>query len=310
MLHRRSVHLDGLRGLAIASVVAYHAGVFAPGWLGVHLFFGLSGYLIAQALTPGANLAAFYGRRAFRILPAFGAYLAVAAIAATLYGLPLTDFAWFAIFAGNARISIGPIEAAGLLGHLWSIAVEAQLYALAPLLVAAARTSRLSASLIVAVGFLLRVLWWQSYSTDEAWRAALAIDSFGVGVLLAAHGSPKHLPEFLTAKPLVWLGLISYSLYLWHPLVFAIGRYLGAGIGWQVVASLPVAWLSYRIVELPAQKWARRHFHGPSSTQNAPASAATLVTTTRFRLPSDTPVKSSATPATVMGVEGVPTARR
>src|SRR5438105_4405762 len=68
--------LDGVRAIAVLGVIASHAGIFGLGWIGVDIFFGLSGYLItgifdAKAIKPAARdyFVPFYMRRALRILP-------------------------------------------------------------------------------------------------------------------------------------------------------------------------------------------------------------------------------------------------
>src|SRR4051812_25456940 len=76
--HRRThlAALDGLRGLAVIAVLLFHAGKLRGGFLGVDLFFALSGYLITSLLlaeveaTGGIDLLAFWGRRLRRLLPA------------------------------------------------------------------------------------------------------------------------------------------------------------------------------------------------------------------------------------------------
>src|SRR5215470_3173171 len=88
--------IDGLRGLAVICVVLFHARVpgFAGGYVGVDVFFVISGYLITQLLARSAGehpqrwLKEFYLRRGRRILPALLVTLAVTAAAATLYTLP------------------------------------------------------------------------------------------------------------------------------------------------------------------------------------------------------------------------------
>ena len=87
--------LDGLRALAVLLVVFFHAGWLRFGWIGVQIFFVLSGYLITTGLlesrgdSVGAYLKRFYGRRALRIFPLYYAYLAVIALAAAVVALLL-----------------------------------------------------------------------------------------------------------------------------------------------------------------------------------------------------------------------------
>ena len=148
--------LDGLRGLAVAAVVVFHAGPagwLPGGFLGVSLFFTLSGYLITSlALTEVAehgrlDVLAFYARRVRRLLPALVALLGGIIVLARfvdvaarterqiLGGLTYTSN-WLQITqnVSYAELWQGP----GVLDHLWSLAIEEQWYLLFPLLVAAA----------------------------------------------------------------------------------------------------------------------------------------------------------------------------
>src|ERR1700742_4153327 len=91
--HRKDI--DGLRAVAILPVLFYHANLwpFAGGYVGVDIFFVLSGYLITGLIlrehaTKGFSLVAFYDRRVRRILPALGVVLVVATAAAMFVLLP------------------------------------------------------------------------------------------------------------------------------------------------------------------------------------------------------------------------------
>src|SRR4029077_13536960 len=82
-MNSRLAELDGLRGIAIALVVLFHFGLFPPGWVGVQLFFVLSGYLISDILLTEkekpfpAYLSRFYWRRSLRIFPLYFFYLII-----------------------------------------------------------------------------------------------------------------------------------------------------------------------------------------------------------------------------------------
>lgn len=145
--------LDGLRALAVSAVIAYHAELdwLPGGFLGVEVFFVISGYLITSLLlrehraTGRLDLRAFWLRRARRLLPALFALLAASAIWSVIF-LPDTigrlraDVLAALTYVTNWWLVIGEwsyFEAAGrppLLQHLWSLAVEEQFYLLWPLL--------------------------------------------------------------------------------------------------------------------------------------------------------------------------------
>ncbi len=145
--------LDGLRGLAVTAVLLFHAGQLRGGFLGVDLFFVLSGFLITGLLLGEIGkrnrigLAAFWGRRARRLLPALIVMGVAVLLLAWAFGSPallalaLDDAPWAAAQAVNWHFvaeQVGYWNASDtrLFAHLWSIAVEWQFYLLWPLVVA------------------------------------------------------------------------------------------------------------------------------------------------------------------------------
>src|SRR4051812_42278396 len=164
--------LDGLRGIAIAIVVGYHAfGFPLGGWLGVDLFFVLSGFLITTLLleehdrTGRVSLRAFYVRRARRLLPALGAVLALIAVVGPLYYSPglLASIVASGLYAANIVRGFGQSDFlnATPAAHLWSLAQEEQFYVLWPIALIWFRrrlTERRLMSLLAA-GFIALVLY-------------------------------------------------------------------------------------------------------------------------------------------------------
>lgn len=154
MKYRQEV--DGLRAVAVLPVILYHAGfsAFSGGYVGVDIFFVISGYLITtillKELAEGRySIWKFYERRARRILPALFVVIAVSVpLAAILMTpLPFQDFAQsvfaVAVFASNIFFSVEQADyfrqEAELLPllHTWSLAVEEQFYIIFPVLLAA-----------------------------------------------------------------------------------------------------------------------------------------------------------------------------
>lgn len=181
--------VQGLRAIAVLLVVLAHAGVphFAGGYLGVDVFFVISGYVITGLLLRQRdaplrhNLAAFYARRIRRIVPAATVVL-VATIIATYYwlgpttGVPLlTDARWASLFAVNWHFIqtnssyFIPGVLPSLVTHYWSLAIEEQFYIFFPLIVfslgmvfVARRRSALATVLVLAI---VASSWWSVHLT-------------------------------------------------------------------------------------------------------------------------------------------------
>jgi peptidoglycan/LPS O-acetylase OafA/YrhL len=152
----RAPGLDGVRALAVLAVLAFHEGLpwIPGGFLGVDVFFVLSGYLITDVLVTRfrrdgrIDLRTFYQRRARRLLPALALMLATvtaavsllepaqrAALRPALLGAVTYTSNWWQAFAHQSYFSLyGPPPT---FQHLWSLAVEEQFYLIWPLLLAA-----------------------------------------------------------------------------------------------------------------------------------------------------------------------------
>ena len=326
--------IDGLRAIAVLPVVFYHAGLpgFSGGFVGVDVFFVISGYLITGILwreiaQNDMSILRFYERRARRILPALLAVILFATIGAVFILTPeeLSNFAASVIgstfFVQNfvLHAQAGYFDAASEtkpLLHIWSLAVEEQFYIFFPLaLLAAARFMRRNGILILlalaaitsfglsvwlverspafnfymlpprawellagsllaiagttavasprardvgsVLGLLAILLPVYLYSADTpfpSYTAAPAV--LGASALIWA-GPHSLVGRMLAWRPLVFIGLISYSLYLWHwpliafhSLVFPGEKQLTHGLI-LVGLSLVLATASWRFVEQP-----------------------------------------------------------
>jgi peptidoglycan/LPS O-acetylase OafA/YrhL len=151
--HDRQRALDGLRGVAILMVVAYHAapGVVRGGFVGVSVFFTLSGYLIGTRLidewsdTGRLDLVRFWSKRARRLLPAALVTIVVSAVVAyrrgdfdrTLgrAGLAAATYHqnWYQLSRSGGYGAL--FDRASPLDHFWSLAIEEQFYLMWPMIV-------------------------------------------------------------------------------------------------------------------------------------------------------------------------------
>jgi peptidoglycan/LPS O-acetylase OafA/YrhL len=339
--------LDGLRGVAIALVLADHVGWLPGGFLGVDVFFVLSGFLITTLLLDewerGNRIAlrSFYLRRARRLLPALVALLLLLGIFALLDAASGKTSAAAEIAKGIAVCLFYVANFWRTTGHslasplqqMWSLAEEEQFYILwPPLLIVAlrlrVRLGGLAVSLAAAavavmvwrahlgspgpnffspetrcdpllIGCLLGVLRqsgtlprvstmvatiagaalaadiWFASSEWGSWgfttRLGFPIAALATAVLIVAVLDDS--ARLLRFSPIVRLGVISYSLYVWHVLVLV--SFDGAAgprnliRSAAILVSIAIAWLSYRYIEQPFRK-RRRVSRAPASALTAP----------------------------------------
>jgi peptidoglycan/LPS O-acetylase OafA/YrhL len=333
MQYRKEV--DGLRAVAVVPVILFHAGMpgVGGGFVGVDVFFVISGYLISTLLLDEADrgklsILQFYERRARRILPALFLVMAVTILAACVLMTAgqLKELGYgvmgVALFCSNIvfwkRSSYFRAESAqNPLLHTWSLGIEEQYYVLFPLAVLFfwPRFRRLFVwAVIVTLAVSLGLAQWGSAAAPgaafyllptRAWEllAGVAVTlirrkgevaSRGTGDILAVLGlamilfavfayrdttpfpgifavppvagaaliiafaRPDNLVgRLLSMKPFVWIGLVSYSAYLWHQPLFAFARIWGVSESNLAVflllgaISVVLAYFTWKHVENP-----------------------------------------------------------
>jgi peptidoglycan/LPS O-acetylase OafA/YrhL len=243
---RHLPQLDGVRAIAIAAVVAYHLGYLGGGWIGVDVFFVLSGYLITSILIEGSgplgSLGRFWGRRARRLLPAVMLLLVVLSLYSSLRGPGVVpaqlrspalatafyEANWQQIIAGSNYFAHSllpsPFE------HTWSLAIEEQYYVVWPLLLGGliwatrkrptrliAATAGLAAASAVWMGVAAHI-----YGTN---RAYLGTDTRAwellLGGALAMAARPSHRPRpsrfWSLAAPVGLVGVLAGMLVATRP---------------------------------------------------------------------------------------------
>ena len=255
--------VEGLRAIAVGLVVANHAGVpwVSGGFVGVDVFFVLSGFLITGLLlrererSGRTSLLGFYARRVRRILPA-GTLVAVVTVLASYHWLGFLrgnriagDGRWVALFAGNLHFAADGTKylnanvPASPLQHYWSLAVEEQFYLLWPVLLATTavlcRRSSLRITLAgVLSGMIVSSLAWSVVETSSngtwaffspltrAWELALGgLIAVAVPLLRSRDGRPRAAWASLS-----WVGLL---------VMLASAYTIGSGTafpGWAVTA--------------------------------------------------------------------------
>lgn len=327
--------IDGLRGVAVLSVVAFHFFSYkiTGGFIGVDVFFVISGFLISSILFANFergdfSITEFYNKRIRRIFPSL-----ITVVLASL------GFGWFvllsdeyqqlgkhvvggATFVSNLILSSenGYFGTSGdfkPLLHLWSLAIEEQFYIFWPLLLWFAHRCKwnfLPLMIVAAIGsfvgniymiesnptatfywpiyrfwelaiggilagitlsypqvlqkyhharsfigFILLIIGFVTidrYTQFPGWWALLP--TISAALLISAGPTAWINRAILSNKVLIWFGLISYPLYLWHWPLFSFARILEGSLDGKlsikvslILASVLLAWLTYRFIETP-----------------------------------------------------------
>ena len=290
--------IDGLRAVAVLLVVAYHLHLplVHGGFIGVDIFFVISGFLITGIIARDIDasrfsLAAFYERRARRILPALVVMMLVSTLCALVYLLPLelcayaksllaTTFSYANVYFWSTQDYFDAPALLKPLLHTWSLAVEEQFYVILPLLLMffarypksrrnlalvillvaslaysvwgafhapasafyllPSRAWELLAGATLALGLIppIRQRWLAEFLSIAglgliifaAWKFTAATPFPGLAALLPCLGALMIMAggrggrcwagHLLSLPPMRFVGLISYSVYLWHwPLI-------------------------------------------------------------------------------------------
>ncbi len=330
--------VDGLRAVAVVPVVLFHAGLpwLSGGYVGVDVFFVISGYLITSIILAEQSegrfsIAAFYERRARRILPALFLVMLACLPFAWWWMTPhhlkslaqsMVAATWFVpnlyFFLKNGYFETDADEKP--LIHTWSLGVEEQYYIAFPWLVMACRRfgpGMLGTMIAVTAIVSLVASEWAAHfhpvgnfylAPTRAWELALGsllamaaihdlprmplglarrnlLSMAGLAMIIVpmfAYGPATLFPglhalaptvgaalvigfaradtlvgRLLSWRPMVGIGLVSYSIYLWHQPLFAFARLYSTGkpapwlLGVLTLTSLALAGLTWRFVELP-----------------------------------------------------------
>lgn len=331
--------IDGLRAIAVLAVVLYHYGIggINGGFVGVDIFFVISGFLITgiihKEITRGDfSFSGFYERRIRRIFPALFAMLLVTLFVAAWLLLPsdlvrLGNSAIATLLFGSnllfwRKSSYFDISSEyNPLLHTWSLAVEEQFYIGLPILLIllqrygkgwlkavlfvctivsfalcvwmqalrpsatffllpfrawelllggllavgvvppiVSRPLRETFSGLALVALLWSLTWIKAGPAFPGWQAAIPVLATAVLLHAGTYGDSQ-VKRLLSLRPLVFVGLISYSLYLWHWPLLVFVRYrngmapLEPDLSWLLLAvALLLAIASYRWVETPFRR--------------------------------------------------------
>jgi peptidoglycan/LPS O-acetylase OafA/YrhL len=331
--------IDGLRALAVSAVIANHFReyVLPGGYLGVDIFFVISGYVILSSILTGKAdsitdfLFHFYARRVRRIIPALVLFVVICGLATCLVS-PNSTFSIktgiAALFAvSNIQLLwqstnyFSPSTQYNTFMHTWSLGVEEQFYLIFPLIVylcvyyrertygrhlllvilAALSLASIAYNITLsrtdpsAAFFLMPARFWElgmgamtylSVSlTGQRRRSSFPTGSSGflilviiatlfaparfvmpatilivatTGLLIAAVTPQSITYRALTLRPVLFIGKISYSLYLWHWGVLSVSRWFVDDTIWSIpgllALTLAFASLSYFYVEAPLRR--------------------------------------------------------
>lgn len=327
--------IDGLRSVAVLPVILFHAGfeVFSGGYVGVDVFFVISGFLITTILLEELergqfSVVRFYERRARRILPALFVVMAACVPPALLWMLPsaLRNFGQSLVAASVFLSNVFFAQGASYFGaaselkplvHTWSLAVEEQYYVIFPVLLyllwplgrkrvlavlavlalvsfglsefslfdfptrhfyfSPARAWELLAGsfcafflfrrpvrsndLLSAAGLLLIAVSIFTFTDYTPFPSSYTLAPvLGTALIILFCDRDTWVGRVLSMKLPVWIGLISYSLYLWHQPLFAFARTRSmlppsqGGMLALVAAAFLLAYLTWRFVEQPVRR--------------------------------------------------------
>ncbi len=327
--------IDGLRALAVLPVIFFHAGIdfFKGGYIGVDIFFVISGYLITSIILREINqgkfsILNFYERRARRILPALFFVMSFSLICSWFFLLPgefknfgqslisVTFFVSNIFFWRKSGYFDGAAEYMPLL-HTWSLSVEEQFYLLFPifLVITFRFGKRTIVSMILLIAFLsLGIAEWgwrnepqanfyltptrvwelmigalasfylQRERASKEWHSSIALIGFlmivipmfyifdgntpfpsyltlfptvGTVMIIVFASENNLIGRLFSLDPLVKIGLISYSMYLWHVPLFVFSKYLipqgdhNAIFPAIIFLTFFLAYMSWRYIEQP-----------------------------------------------------------
>ena len=195
-----------MRGAAILAVILLHYTWLSVGWVGVQMFFVLSGFLITTILLGdahlpfGAYLKRFYWRRTLRIFPLYFGYLLVLSLVYRIYGEP-TDFGRHAPYLFSYLFNLEFLfdwgTSKALVFHLWSLSIEEQFYLLWPCVVflLPRRTLKMLVIALIVAGPVIRalaVVWLQTINDSPKFVALgsnnltpCQLDAFAIGAAVA-----------------------------------------------------------------------------------------------------------------------------
>lgn len=255
MKYRREV--DGLRAVAVLPVILFHAGfsVFSGGFVGVDVFFVISGYLITSILMAELekgdfSIARFYERRARRILPALFVVMLACLPFAYMWMMPsqLKDFAASVVSVVFSLSNLfflsqvnyfAPDAYTQPLLHTWSLAIEEQYYFLFPLMLMAMRKISLRTTaflifLLVLVSFIFSEWAWRNDAARSFFFTLSRFWEIGVGSLCSflTVGRSQRSSNLLS---IAGLGLIVFAIFAYNenvpfPSVYALAPVVGTAL--------------------------------------------------------------------------------
>lgn len=274
--------LEGLRGVAVLVVVGLHLGeflvpsistwFFIGGYLGVDLFFALSGFLITSMLlsrlerTGRISYGAFIRRRFTRLYPAVLLFCGVLLVASMVVGDPLVtpsgskvpgvleSTAWIATYTTNWMASLGRATRFDLL-HFWTLGIEMQFYLVWPLvLVVLVRSLRTTARLVIAfvtlaaISAIVRYVEWSVWADAPFWptlvlqRTEARLDALMMGAVVAVLWTRGVLPQRAVRRLAPLAGVLALIGVLFvrtqSPLLFRYGYAAAAVVSAVLIAEV------------------------------------------------------------------------
>jgi peptidoglycan/LPS O-acetylase OafA/YrhL len=244
--------LDSLRAVSALAIIPFHWGLFPVGWIGVQVFFVLSGMLITESLlrsksripTLGAYLSYFFEKRALRLFPLYYAFIGIIGLVYCFTGQPATfaqDAPFLFTYTSNLLAFLPTWPTSLTYTHLWSLGIEWQFYLGWPFVIwflSERAMIRVALSFLVLAPILreLTSLYAAHLTTDPFMIGQLCykapwshVDAFALGALLVRPETVR-----LLSQARIWITALSVTILSGAAVMYLRRNFFHTGLGYSI----------------------------------------------------------------------------